>query len=967
MELRILVDLRKDAAIQTLRNDARFNSMSEEIKATAIAILDGHVQVFDRLDVLTQTVQRGQNETSTLIKESEDKIVNAIAALANSASPANLSRSTRTPLKVSSKTASEVESIILEDLSFGRTMELRQQIVSSAHKATFRWILCDSSAQEKPWDNLMQWLRNDGGCYWINGKAASGKSTLMKFLTGQPETRAALEVWSGSNELLIVPFFFWHLGTELQKSQTGLLRSLLHFILSRYRSLIAKVIPGYYNDVARKLRNEEESEQLASVEPLTSIELKLAIFKMFDVLPETLSLCFFIDGIDEFSGDHTDLGDLLKTIVSHKVKMVLSSRPIGPCITAFGEYPKLRLQDLTKDDINSYIEAQFGKNPYKQLLSKNKPEDVHQLMQEISLRSSGIFLWVELVMKSLLRGLIDGDQMDDLRKRLCEYPRELEPLYKHMLDGVNESYRIQASKYLQILLRSIEVQLFEPISLSQMSFADEDDPNAVLKMPSRTISNAELSSRNEVIKRRIVSRCCGLIEWTYLEDAEPRDSAVNFLHKSVVDFLRKPDTWAFVTSLTAGINYDTNWTLASSCLHMLKIVEHKALVMRKRRSGRIFFFEYVVEYCRGGEKSSDEVNFGFLRELSNLLLDPGERKEYQDHVRSRGRGQFLGRLPQGKEIEHVSTLALAVFHSLPLHTQTGLELCPPSYVTKEGAGLLWAAVSQKIMRDASQKSHMPALEETVECLLKNGADPNLATKIRLSPWASTLSGIWAFSCWMRIAKTREQQHFSSIPSKNAEVLILAYFRICEMFLLHGAHANAVVCRPKLANKRPGSCWSVDDEMDEAFSALALIKDFSHAKFESRQMRNTEVRLVKLLVKQGAESRHWVGGKQISGPQEKTPLSVLVMRSSMSTAQLKNGRVRSDLDTKSGKGFRDVSGGTIRRRVGRRYNWRAGAPRAHRQGYCSHLLVKLYERSCKSPAYLTLAPTLHNNLTGAVSV
>lgn len=317
MQLRILVDLREDANIQSIRNDARFDSMSEDNKKMALAILDGQDQIFDSLDVLTWTVRRGQNETNMLIKQSGDKIVDAIAALTKSAGPSSISRSEAMPLEIPSSIVDVVEKTILDELSFGR-MEVREESILPAHAATLQWAISDSPAQDRPWPNLIQWLRNDGGCYWINGKAASGKSTLMKFLTRQPETRAALEAWAGSNELLIVPFFFWNLGTELQKSQTGLLRSLLHFVLSKYRSLIAKVVPGYYNDVSRKMKHTSESEQLASVEPLTSIELKLAFLKMFDVLPETLRLCFFIDGIDEFSGDYTDLAELLKTVLSYK-------------------------------------------------------------------------------------------------------------------------------------------------------------------------------------------------------------------------------------------------------------------------------------------------------------------------------------------------------------------------------------------------------------------------------------------------------------------------------------------------------------------------------------------------------------------------------------------------------------------------------------------------------------------------
>jgi hypothetical protein len=89
----------------------------------------------------------------------------------------------------------------------------------------------------------------------------------------------------------------------------------------------------------------------------------------------------------------------------------------------------------------------------------------------------------------------------------------------------------------------------------------------------------------------------------------------------------------------------------------------------------------------------------------------------------------------------------------------------------------------------------------------------------------------------------------------------------------------------------------------------------------------EKRLVDLLVEQGAVDCKWVGEKQISGPLEQTPLSVLIQRSSVlggtiegrgcvplqhcfetefastSAGRQKNDKMRSDLETKLGKAFR----------------------------------------------------------------
>lgn len=47
---------------------------------------------------------------------------------------------------------------------------------------TFDWAYDDSSTQA----GLSKWLQKDSGIFWINGKPASGKSTLMKFLYTDP-------------------------------------------------------------------------------------------------------------------------------------------------------------------------------------------------------------------------------------------------------------------------------------------------------------------------------------------------------------------------------------------------------------------------------------------------------------------------------------------------------------------------------------------------------------------------------------------------------------------------------------------------------------------------------------------------------------------------------------------------------------------------------------------------------------
>jgi hypothetical protein len=49
-------------------------------------------------------------------------------------------------------------------------------------------------------------------------------------------------------------------------------------------------------------------------------------------------ICLFVDGLDEYDGDHTEIADLFQTVVlSQDVKVCLSSRPLHTFETDSGQ------------------------------------------------------------------------------------------------------------------------------------------------------------------------------------------------------------------------------------------------------------------------------------------------------------------------------------------------------------------------------------------------------------------------------------------------------------------------------------------------------------------------------------------------------------------------------------------------------------------------------------------------------
>jgi len=79
-----------------------------------------------------------------------------------------------------------------------------------------------------------------------------------------------------------------------------------------------------------------------------------------------------------------------------------------------------------------------------------EPEYAENLLREISGKAQGVFLWVHLVVSSLLSGLANGDRMRDLQRRLDDLPPRLEDLFEKILYGLEQSYLTHASQLFQL-------------------------------------------------------------------------------------------------------------------------------------------------------------------------------------------------------------------------------------------------------------------------------------------------------------------------------------------------------------------------------------------------------------------------------------------------------------------------------------------------------------------------------------
>ena len=360
-------------------------------------------------------------------------------------------------------------------------------------------------------------------------------------------------------------FSFWNFGSVLQKSHKGLLRSLLFDLLSRHKHLILLVLPALCR--AAVVRE-------AFSEP-TLRELSKAFNDLMTLQSSSFRLCIFIDDIDVYDVHHAELVYLFVSLKSPYVKLVLSSRPTSRCEAMFTQCPKFLLQDLKYDDIRIYANDRLQENLYMKELKEFEGGAVSSFIIEMTEKASSVFLWVRLVVSSLLDGLSRYDHVADLHQRLDELSAELEKLYQKMIDSMMASEREQASWILQIVLRSTEVQSGDPLSLLQLSCTDERNAEEAVQMPIKAITGMKRNFRCKAMEGKLKSRCCGQVEVSERDKKLRPDSAaaityVSLMHRTVAEYLRIDSMWKGLVALIVQAAFDPYLALLSSYVSKLR-------------------------------------------------------------------------------------------------------------------------------------------------------------------------------------------------------------------------------------------------------------------------------------------------------------------------------------------------------------------------------------------------------------
>ncbi|EOD43829.1 hypothetical protein UCRNP2_9462 [Neofusicoccum parvum UCRNP2] len=479
---------------------------------------------------------------------------------------------------------------IVEKLKF-HDMRSRYQDISKAHKETFEWVFLGTDPVNGVNGHAVKnWLQGDENLYWIKGKPGSGKSTLMKLLHDDERLKNYLQSWRGNSDLVIAGFFFWNSGEVMQMSKDGLLRALLFQAVEDRHQLIPRLFPDRW-----------------------------AYNTLFgpDILPWTLKYFIMIDGLDEFDGSPKDLANLLLECCasgSH-VKMCVSSRPWMEFETVFDRRPSLSLEGLTESDIEKYVKDELLANELFRKLWDMDLEESEDLIHEVARRANGVFLWAQLVTRSLIEGLRGDETVKDLESRLEEYPSGLKELLAKTWSRVKEGNFEQSSRILRLIQTADH-----PMSLLSIHYAEEGCQKA-LEDDFRAVAPQELNSLADQTRRQLNSQCANLLEVPSYHD-KGAWATIQPIHRTVKDFLEREETQDSIKSGSPESDYEIKLALCTGYLRCLKKLDPASKPPFER-------FEHLATNClkfsRVVEVEDMQKNLQILTQLdraSTILVGP---------------------------------------------------------------------------------------------------------------------------------------------------------------------------------------------------------------------------------------------------------------------------------------------------------------------------------------------------------
>lgn len=428
----------------------------------------------------------------------------------------------------------------------------------------------------------------------------------MRFVYQDERTRNLLKQWSESGVLLQAGFFFHRGGSTADRSFEGLLRGLLHQILENApelcRFLPTETLPGPVYQFRWNLSNLEEA--------FTSIQKQPH---------KKLSICLFIDAVDESDGDLQQISrfmeDLIKQVEGSATscKICFSCRPRKIIRDAFGQHMNFRIQEHTKKDIQTFAEGRLAGSP--DILTPYGEPAVKkaQLIKVILVKADGVFLWVRLALDDTAKALSEHrlSSVKDFEALLEQIQPKLDDFYSSIVNEITPENRWEAYLTLEVIIHAKEKLSFQDIHsiLVWSSCKTTTECFSVGRAPSSKTTNLR-------VMRKLEDSCAGLI------DVQEKNGRVQLMHETVRAFIKRPDFRQII------LGQDASFPLRNGYTELAKFFLTKLQYYYELNFGPVFIppgdefyhwevrmIRYCMEYCFMAEATTEMPQRELIQEF----------------------------------------------------------------------------------------------------------------------------------------------------------------------------------------------------------------------------------------------------------------------------------------------------------------------------------------------------------------
>ena len=399
--------------------------------------------------------------------------------------------------------------------------EVKQQKLECLKSLTFPEISARKSNIDKPNAGTCEWIFNNSrykswdlangsvglvNLLWIKGKPGSGKSTLMKSITGFHDEQKELR------QSICCSFFFNARGTSLENSPLGFYQTLLFQLLQSSEPLLEEFLPRF-------LEKEKDcpGQKVAWQTPELSDFFHSAITNHL-----SRPAYIFIDALDECKEE--EIRKIVKRFEDSLAIAASKGRILKICLSS-RHYPHIGLRSKTSQeifmenhnrlDIRTFIDQEF-------LILEQHLR--HNLTATLVAKSAGLFLWTSFMVRRLLKAFDQGYTAEQMKALLDSVPPTLEGLFEETLHSMGSDRLASLSVLAPWIISSLR-----PLLLYEVYVAASFDD----KIPPLSLADPRFNAFDqERFKKHLIDASGGLFETSTIHEK----IYVQVIHETVREF-----------------------------------------------------------------------------------------------------------------------------------------------------------------------------------------------------------------------------------------------------------------------------------------------------------------------------------------------------------------------------------------------------------------------------------------------